>query len=411
MSRNPEVKNRESIVEDITCWSTTLAVVLPVVSIAGASICLSLSIIGFLILKAQQRNFQVNFPPIQLPLTFFIVSTLVALAFSPEPGIGLPPINKFWLFAVIPLICSLFTERLVLRTYRFLFVLALLAALRSIYQSLHYLSKGWFRTTGFMGHWMTFSGELMLVFIALVAYVYILRPRRALVWTTLACVLGVALAFTFTRSVWIATIVGLFCILAMGRLNWKMLMVVLCTLAVLLAIPGPFQRRFVSLWDSSDPSNYARRAIWKAGLKMIEAHPLTGVGPQRVSKVFYDYHDHPEDRYRDGFYPVHLHNNILQFAAERGIPCAVAWLWLMVKIGMDHWKNYRRSLGDAAKQTICAIGFITVVVLFVAGQFEFNFGDSEVLIIFLFLVTAPYVLTTSRSFRPPRESSAPTQQE
>ena len=59
----------------------------------------------------------------------------------------------------------------------------------------------------------------------------------------------------------------------------------------------------MSLWDSSDPSNYARRAIWKAGLKMIAAHPLTGVGPQRVSKVFYDYHDHPEDRYRDGFSP------------------------------------------------------------------------------------------------------------
>jgi hypothetical protein len=29
----------------------------------------------------------------------------------------------------------------------------------------------------------------------------------------------------------------------------------------------------------------------------------------------------------------------------------------------------------------------------VAGQFEFNFGDSEVLMIFLFLVTAPYVLS------------------
>ena len=384
-----------------------LAVVLPVISIAGASICLSFGIIGFLILKAQQRNFQVSFPPIQLPLACFIVSTLVALAFSPEPGIGLPPIYKFWLFAVIPLVCSLFTEGIVLRAYHFLFVLALLAALRSIYQLLH-LHDAWFRTTGFMGHWMTFSGELMLVFLTLVAYLYFLRPRRILAWTALACVLGVALAFTFTRSVWIATIVGLFCTLAMGRLNWKILVAIVCTLAVLLAIPGPFQRRFVSLWDSSDPSNYARRAIWKAGLKMIAAHPLTGVGPQRVSKVFYNYHNHPEDRYRNGFYPVHLHNNMMQFAAERGIPCAVAWLWLMVKIGMDHWKNYRRFLGDATKQTICAIGFITVVVLFVAGQFEFNFGDSEVLIIFLFLVTAPYVLTTRQSFSSTREPTAPT---
>jgi O-antigen ligase len=126
---------------------------------------------------------------------------------------------------------------------------------------------------------------------------------------------------------------------------------------------------------------------------MVAAHPLVGVGPQRVSKVFYDYHDHPEDRYRAGFFPIHLHNNLLQFAAERGIPCAAAWLWLMLKFGFDHWKGYKRSFKDAPKRTICAIGFITVVVLFVAGQFEFNFGDSEVLMVFLFLVTAPYVLS------------------
>ena len=79
----------------------------------------------------------------------------------------------------------------------------------------------------------------------------------------------------------------------------------------------------------------------------------------------------------------------------------------MVKIGIGPLENYRSvSLADAPKQTICAVGFITVVVLFVAGQFEFNFGDSEVLMIFLFLVTAPYVLTTRRVFRPSRVERA-----
>jgi putative inorganic carbon (HCO3(-)) transporter len=391
---NQEMIHRKTKVEDFTCWCTLLAVGLPMVSIAGASIFLSLAILGLLVLKVQQRNFQISFPPVKLPLAFFMATTLVAFVFSPEPQIGLPPINKFWLFALIPLICSLFSVGVILRAYRFLFVLGLLAAIRSIYQVFQFHPEG-VRTTGFMGHWMTFSGELMLVFMTLIAYIYFLRPKRILFWTILACVIGVALSLSFTRSIWIATVVGLFCTLGMGKLNWKILTVVLCTLGVLLAIPGPFQRRLMSLWDSSDPSNYARRAIWKAGLKMVAAHPLVGVGPNRVSKVFYDYHDHPEDRSRAGFFPIHLHNNLLQFAAERGIPCAAAWLWLMVKLGLDHWKAYKRFFADALKRTICAVGFITVVVLFVAGQFEFNFGDSEVLMIFLFLVTAPYVLSRS----------------
>src|SRR5580765_7989410 len=109
--------HRETIVEDIACWCTLLAVVLPILSIAAASISLSLAILGFLVLKVQLRNFQINFPPIKLPLAFFIATTLIAFAFSPDPGIGLPPINKFWLFALIPLVCSLFSEDVVLRAY------------------------------------------------------------------------------------------------------------------------------------------------------------------------------------------------------------------------------------------------------------------------------------------------------
>jgi O-antigen ligase len=147
-----------------------------------------------------------------------------------------------------------------------------------------------------------------------------------------------------------------------------------------------------SVFDSQNPSNYARLAIWKAGLRMIEAHPWVGVGPQRVSRVFYDYHPNSNDRYRYGFFPVHMHNNLLQLAAERGIPCALAWLWLILKIAMDHWRGFRRDEGGTQTQTIYAVGFISVVVLFLAGLFEFNFGDSEVLMIFLFLVSAPYAV-------------------
>ncbi|MFN8005674.1 MAG: O-antigen ligase family protein [Terriglobia bacterium] len=392
------MRNREKIVEIVARECTLMAAVLPLISIAAASIFLSLAILGFVVLQFLNRYIEVKFPPIKLPLAIFMGTTFLALAFSPEPGMGFPPINKFWLFSLIPLVCTLFSEATILRGYRILFLLGGMGVLRSLYQWFGLQPDGR-RITGFMGHWMTFSGELMLVFVALVGYLYFLRPQRMFGWILLAVGMGVALGLSMTRSVWIATILGLCCILALGKLNCKLLTMMGLIVALLLSIPGPVQRRFQSLWDSSNPSNYARRAIWKAGFKMIAAHPLVGVGPQRVSKVFYDYHEYPEDRYRDGFFPVHLHNNLLQFAGERGIPCAIAWLWLMAKLVVDHWLSYTRFLKDAAKKTICAIGLIAVIVLFVGGQFEFNFGDSEVLMVFLFLAIAPYALDRGGEMR------------
>jgi putative inorganic carbon (HCO3(-)) transporter len=92
-----------------------------------------------------------------------------------------------------------------------------------------------------------------------------------------------------------------------------------------------------------------------------------------------------------------MHNNLLQFAAERGIPCALAWLWLMLKIAWDHWRGFRQAKPETEAQAIRAIGLVSVFVLFLAGLFEFNFGDSEVLMIFLFLVSAPYAVAHDAS--------------
>jgi O-antigen ligase len=178
----------------------------------------------------------------------------------------------------------------------------------------------------------------------------------------------------------------------MRHFHWRTFAAMGLAVGVLaIAAPDVIQKRIVSMWDSSDPSNYARLAIWNAGRHMVEAHPWSGVGPQRISRVFYDYHPIQSDRTRSGFYPVHMHNNLLQFAAERGIPCALAWLWLIVKVAWDHWHQFRRTLETDA-QAFSAVGFAAVLVLFLAGLFEFNFGDSEVLMVFLFLVSAPYAL-------------------
>jgi putative inorganic carbon (hco3(-)) transporter len=374
---------------------TLLGVTLPLVSIALSQIFLACAILAFGIERLSARRWKVPLPPVKLPLALFMAATLVALVFSPEPETGRAPINKFWLFIIIPLVVSLFDSQRIQQTYLLLFALGALSSLLVIGQFLLvWQINTETRLTGFMGHWMTLSGGLMLAFMTGAGVCLFARPKWPFLWLAGLTITGVALSLTLTRSVWIATLAGALLLLLMRRFGWKKLVAaVVAVSAVLLLAPGVLQRRIQSVWDTNDPSNYARIAIWKAGIQMVKEHPWLGVGPQRISKVFYEYHPYREDRRRPGFFPVHMHNNLLQFAAERGIPCALFWLWFILELAWDHWRRFRQTaLGESA-HCIAAIGFSAVVVLFLAGIFEFNFGDSEVLMVFLFLVSAPYAVT------------------
>lgn len=133
VSRNEGMRASKFSVQEFIRWNILLAVGLPIVSIAGASIALAFAILGFLILKVQRRNLPVHFPPIMAPLGLFMVTTVLALVLSPEPWLGRPALSKFWLFAIIPLVCNFFSQELILRGYRLLFVLGLVASTRSIY--------------------------------------------------------------------------------------------------------------------------------------------------------------------------------------------------------------------------------------------------------------------------------------
>ncbi len=384
-----------------------LAVTLPLVSIAVSQIFLALSILSFVLEWCWAKRERIVFPPICLPLVLFMFATLAALIFSPEPGIGRAQINKFWLFVIIILVVNRFDGTRVVQAYHLLFLLGVLASMMVIAQFIVTMQVNVeTRLTGFMGNWMTLSGELMLASVAGAGYALFSKPRKVWLWIAGFGVMTVGLLLTLTRSVWIATLVGVLLLLLMKHFRWRTLAAAGVAVTLLVAAaPGVIQKRIRSVWDPQDPSNYARLAIWKAGLRMVADRPWTGVGPQRIPRVFYEYHPKPEDRQRSGFYPVHMHNNLLQFAAERGVPCAVLWLWLMGRLAWDHWRGFRMSKEGEIGRTVSAIGFAAIVVLFLAGLFEFNFADSEVLMIFLFLISAPYALRASQQPCQPRPAA------
>jgi putative inorganic carbon (HCO3(-)) transporter len=117
------------------------------------------------------------------------------------------------------------------------------------------------------------------------------------------------------------------------------------------------------------------------GERMIAARPLTGVGPNMVERLY------PQYRGADAVKPVnpHLHNNPLQIAAERGLPALAIWLWFLVALVRGLWQQF----ADGRHRELVAGALATLVALLAAGLFEYNFGDSEVLMLFLLIVTLP----------------------
>jgi O-antigen ligase len=85
--------------------------------------------------------------------------------------------------------------------------------------------------------------------------------------------------------------------------------------------------------------------------------------------------------------PPHLHNVPMQIAAERGLPALGIWLWFVGLVVVDAWRLFRRSDVD---RWLPATALASVVAMLMAGLFEYNFGDSEFLMLFLFLITLPF---------------------
>jgi len=137
-----------------------------------------------------------------------------------------------------------------------------------------------------------------------------------------------------------------------------------------------------SVFDLKDPSNRDRVAMLNTGVAMTRAHPLTGVGPNMVEKVYVQY------RAPGAVEPVnqHLHNVPMQIAAERGIPALGVFIWFVIRLGRSLLKMFRA--GDA--RVLSATGIASLVAMLAAGMFEYNFGDSEFLMLFLVLITLPF---------------------
>jgi O-antigen ligase len=195
-----------------------------------------------------------------------------------------------------------------------------------------------------------------------------------------------AVVVSRTRNAWLGALVGLalIAVLRAPRLLWGLAAVVA---AVVVLRPAPVVGRLTVV----DASSVDRYYMWQAGIDMIRDKPVFGQGPGRILAVY------PEYRWpaAPNAQQPHLHDNALQIAAERGLPCLAWWLWWVAAAMGDAWREVRRGAGWAA---VAALALLAAFMA--AGLFEYNFGDSEILMFTLLVSALPYALRRERARAP-----------
>jgi O-antigen ligase len=320
-------------------------------------------------------------PTFARPLAIYALLTLISSAASLDPIASLADSRQLLLFLMVPMVARLARGSRAARTIDVVIALGAVGALVGIVQ---YAVFGFDnlgnRPVGALSHYMTYSGVLMLVTSAAVAR--LLFYRRQWIWPGIAVpALVVALAVTLTRNAWVGTFAAVASLLALRQWRLVFLAPVLAVLFVTLA-PDDIRSRALSMVDLSDPTNLDRRAMLVVGAGMVRDHPLFGVGPEMVERVYADY----RPAYGVNETNPHLHNVPVQIAAERGLPALLAWLVFVVVAGHDLARRVWRRRSPA----VAAAGLAALIAMATAGLFEYNFGDSEFLMLFLGLLTLPF---------------------
>jgi O-antigen ligase len=237
--------------------------------------------------------------------------------------------------------------------------------------------------------YMTLAGVLNLVLLATLPR---LLPggmfRRWAVPAWLVTLGG--LAATLTRGAWIGFASGVLSFVpAARRRRWLLVSGLVVFALVALVGPPQLRQRFVSMSNPEDATLREREYMWHSGFAMWRQRPWLGWGPGGVKRNYASFALPGAGKTRTG----HVHNTPLQVVVERGLLGLAAWLSIWVVFYARAIALLRRLPAGEGPQRALVMGSVAALTGFlVAGLSEYNFGDSEVVLVAWVVAALPFVV-------------------
>jgi O-antigen ligase len=246
------------------------------------------------------------------------------------------------------------------------------------------------RASGLYGHYTTYAEALQLVASLALGLFVAARPvggaPRLLAGLAFAVMCG-ALLLTVTRASWLGLLLSALTVAAVGASRRAILVV--AGLALPLALAGLFvlqQKRRVGFLDAKEGSTAWRLMVYRESLDLLTSSPrhlLVGVGMDSIKRHYREWGLFDKGRQNRS----HLHSTPLQVAVERGLPALLVWLSLLFVYARTLWRLARRPALSNWIERGLVLGALGGLVGFAAGGLvHYNLGDSEVVMIFYFIM-------------------------
>jgi O-antigen ligase len=349
-------------------------------SIAAAQILLTIASAAWLV-SHLTRGERFAAPSFFWPLVVYAALTLISAGFSIDPQASFVDSKQLVLFMLVPLTYDFARGARANSVLSIVVTLGAVSAFVGIvqYAVLNFDSLGQ-RPTGTLSHWMTYSGTLMLVICAATAR--LLYGTSGRLWAAFVMpALLVSLSLTLTRGAWVGVAIGVAVLFWSKDVRLLALLPILLIIGIVLAPPWLWDRA-MSIFNPSDLTSRDRVAMLQAGAAIVKDYPLTGVGPNQIEPAY------PRYRVAEAVKPTnpHLHNVPMQIAAERGLPALAVWVWFVGSAVLGLLKLLRKS----RHKSLAAAALGCMAAMLAAGLTEYNFGDSEFLMLLLVIITLPF---------------------
>ena len=289
--------------------------------------------------------------------------------------------------------------------------------------------RGW-RATGFFGHYVTYAEALQLIVSLALGLFICLRRKRSRPGALLLLAIGgliFALLLTVTRASWLGLLVSATLMILMASSRRAILVASACVIPVVLGGIFLLQHyRHVGFIDQKDASTTWRETVWREGFDLLISKPrhlAVGVGMDSIKG-----HWRQWGLFDNGRIPIgHMHSNLLQVALERGVPALVVWLLLLGVYARTLWRTFRElgkreafagdrsgiansrldvngpdsgGLGAWIDRGVVLGALGGLAGFFTSGMVHYNWGDSEVIMIFYFIMGLSLVLAREDRLNP-----------
>jgi len=369
------------------------------ISISGAQTAVSFALLFWLIKMFLTKKFRLARNPLNIPIVAFLSAAAIGVIMAVDFKHSLKGYTTLgWMSIFFLFVNNVRDETQFKRLIRILIIITTIAGAYGIFQHLtridffgnvKHLSLPMARGTGFFNHPATFGNYILLVLPVVIGLSSYSKTRREKRWLQLSSlIILIAIIFSYGRAVWVGLIGGL---IFMAILKSKRLLllviagIIACSIFILIFPSSQFTQRVVGTLKSRRPVG-DRTEFWEGSLRILKDYPITGLGWEGFRLAYPGY---KPAKSRSSV--CHAHNNFVDVAVDSGFLGLGIFIWLLVtiyKVGFHIFKE----LEDGYFKGI-AWGFLGSFTAFlIAGLTQYNFGDSEVVMLFYFLLAMVMVI-------------------